>query len=143
MITLTLPFPPSDNHQYAHAKAGHVYLSPEVHRFRRAVDRAVQKQLGTPPLLRGRLAARVELSMPDQACRDVPNYAKALLDALTLAKVWVDDEQLDWFLMTRGRLIRGSGGHGGRCVVQIVQMHAEVEQLGLPGVEQAADMVPF
>lgn len=139
MISLTLPFPPSDNHYYSRAERGHVYLSDEARRFRRAVERCVVHQLGRPPLLRGRLAVQVELNMPDLATRDIPNYAKALLDALTLAKLWVDDEQLDWFLVTRGRVIRRTGA----CVLQVIETSPVVEQLGLPEVESVQDMVPF
>jgi crossover junction endodeoxyribonuclease RusA len=137
MLSLTLPFPPSDNHYYGVVQgpgARRLYLTKAALDFRKAVKRALHRQLGGPPRLAGRLAVRVELHVPDLVDRDVANYLKALCDALTLAGLWLDDEQIDWLQVRRGRLIRGSGGLGGQCLVDVVETRPAVVQLALDEV---------
>lgn len=132
VITLVLPFPPSINHYYGVVQrgpcAGKVYLLPAAITYRKRVNHAVAKQLGQDrPALMGRLAVKVELNEPDDGhTRDIPNYDKGLLDALTIAGVWGDDAQIDYFQVQRGRVIRG-----GRCVLQVVETSPAREQLSL------------
>lgn len=42
-----------------------------------------------------RLKVALWLTMPDNRRRDIDNAPKSLLDALTAARVWGDDEQVD------------------------------------------------
>lgn len=128
MIVLTLPFPPSANMYYRSVNkgpaAGRVLISEPGRKYRHTVAGELLAQIGRPPHLTGRLAVRLELNVPDLRRRDVKNHDKGLLDALTHAGLWIDDEQIDWFLVSRGRLIRG-----GRCVLQVLEIK--------PGCEQA------
>jgi crossover junction endodeoxyribonuclease RusA len=43
----------------------------------------------------GRVGVTMELYPPDRRKRDIDNYCKGPLDALTHAGVWEDDEQID------------------------------------------------
>lgn len=125
--------------EIASMQPARVFLTPATKGFRKAVENVMRKQIHPPPELAGRLAVQVELNMPDATGRDVTNYLKSLLDALTLAKLWRDDEQIDWCLVRRGPLMRGRG----QCTVQVVQTAVKPEQLGLPEVEAVSDMVQF
>lgn len=68
----------------------------------------------TNTLIGGRLAVKVTLCPPDRRKRDLDNYVKALLDALTHANVWADDEQIDRLVIERGEVVKG-----GKAVVTI------------------------
>lgn len=52
-------------------------------------------------MLSGRLHVRLSLCPPDLRRRDVDNFSKALLDALTHAGVWLDDSQIDLMTVIR------------------------------------------
>ena len=54
---------------------------------------------------------------PDRRKRDIDGYLKALLDSLTHAGVWLDDEQVDSIYITRGEVVKG-----GKAVVEILPM---------------------
>lgn len=110
---LTLPFPPSTNTYYRNlegrtviSKKGRqyradVYAVPDVHRAR----------LGA-----ARLSVVVDLYPPDKRRRDVDNYNKGLLDALTAAGVWDDDSQVRRLTVEMHDAVKG-----GRCVVRIMR----------------------
>ena len=55
---------------------------------------AIAWRAGRAPL-DGKLAVRVVAVAPDRRKRDLDNLLKATLDALTHAKVWHDDGQID------------------------------------------------
>ncbi len=116
MITLTLPWPPSTNTVWRNV-SGRVLLSRKGRQFRRDVGDSVGRQyMGLP--LEGRLAVTVTLLPPDRRKRDIDNHGgKALLDALTHAQVWLDDEQID-----RLTIVRGDNAKGGGCRVEIKEV---------------------
>ena len=90
-IELLLPWPPSVN-TYYRAFRGRNILSKRGREYR--VDAlAAIGPVDTP--LAGRLEVSLGLYPPDARRRDVDNYSKGVLDALTHAGVWVDDEQID------------------------------------------------
>ena len=104
-ITLELPFPPSVNHYWRHVLFGgsiRTIISKPGKIFRNAVIQAVKAQnMGL--MLAGRLSVRVILCPPDDRIRDVDNFGgKALLDALTHAGVWRDDNQVKRLTMEWG-----------------------------------------
>lgn len=45
--------------------------------------------------------------MPDRRRRDLDNILKALFDALTHAGLWLDDSQIDFISISRGRTLAG------------------------------------
>ncbi|MBY5984436.1 RusA family crossover junction endodeoxyribonuclease [Halomonas sp. DP5Y7-2] len=113
MITLTLPWPPSTNTVWRNVH-GRTLLSRKGRQFRKDVATAVAGQHHGEPLA-ARLSVVVTLLPPDRRKRDIDNHGgKALLDALTHAGIWLDDEQID-----RLTIIRGERLAGGQCLVEI------------------------
>ena len=116
MISLTLPWPPSTNTVWRNV-AGRVLLSRKGRQFRKDVAALVAEQWGGEPLAE-RLAVKVTLMAPDRRKRDIDNHGgKALLDAITHAGVWLDDEQID-----RLTIVRGENTKGGGCRVEIKEL---------------------
>lgn len=114
-IELILPFPPTINSYYAKTRGGNgVYISKKGRVFRDEVSRDFREQIGILPLnsslslpLSGRLFVEVTLFPPDKRRRDVDNYMKALLDALTICELWEDDSQIDQLFIYRGSVVKG------------------------------------
>lgn len=67
--------------------------------------------------LSGDLSIRVVLTPPDRRRRDIDNYHKAPLDALTKADVWDDDSQVKHM-----ETIMAEPERGGRCDIYIQPM---------------------
>ncbi len=44
------------------------------------------------------------MNAPNKTPRDIDNHAKAILDSMTHAGVWVDDEQVDILILVRGEI---------------------------------------
>lgn len=110
MIVLTLPYPPSVNRYWRSPNkgrlAGRTLISEEGRAYRAAALEALAcTDLG--PALTGRLRVEIVATMPDRRRRDLDNLLKPLLDALTHASVWLDDEQIDDLRITRGGVRRG------------------------------------
>jgi len=105
-IVLYLPWPPSVNDYYKMTRMGQRYLSKKVREFREQVEHSIQEQ--APDLvLEDPLFMEVYLFPPDRRKRDIDNYMKGLLDALTEARLWVDDSQIDQLHIYRGEVIKG------------------------------------
>ena len=114
LYLLVVPFPPTVNNYYDHVsrkitrgeKAGKVFTSKRISDaglvFRAEVARLSRLGHRTPPQLSGRLAIRAIAYPPDARARDLDNLGKALLDALTAARVILDDSQFDEFRVLRG-----------------------------------------
>lgn len=116
MTELTLPFPPTVNTYWRSARAGRgitVYISDKGKAFRRDVHICVL-QARANKKLSGRLSVEVELYPTDKRARDIDNCLKSLLDALTHAGVYLDDEQIDRLVVTRKEQVKG-----GMCRVMI------------------------
>ncbi|MFE1815605.1 RusA family crossover junction endodeoxyribonuclease [Metapseudomonas otitidis] len=108
MIEIELPWPPSVNSYWRHPNkgplAGRHLISAEGREYRKAV----LWQLAPMALsLSGRLAVTVECFPPDRRKRDLDNIAKGLLDAMTHAGAWGDDEQIDDLRIIRRGTIKG------------------------------------
>lgn len=111
MIALTLPFPPSLNTYYRHVvipvKSGKgrsvTLMSMAGRKYREAVKKIAT---GACACMSGPLRVCLDLYPPDRRARDLDNYAKAVLDALTLSGVWGDDAQIDELRIVRRTVVR-------------------------------------
>jgi len=115
-IEIYLPWPPTVNDYYGTRvvkKRQIRYIKAKGRKFREDIEAAVAEQVGYLHL-DDRLFVEVELFPPDDRRRDVDNYMKALLDAMTQAKIWEDDSQIDQLFIYRGVKCRG-----GKVVVKI------------------------
>lgn len=116
-MKISLPFPPSVNHYWRHILMGksiRALISKRGREYRDEALRACCVQHATNANINGRLAVTVHLCPPTRHKRDLDNYVKALLDALTHANVWGDDEQIDRLVIERGDVTSG-----GKAVVTI------------------------
>lgn len=129
-MQLVLPFPPSVNSYWRYgqlangvrrhmiSKRGRAYRSEVVALVQSQVHRA---QRGTVSGYVFPRSARLKVSMvlqpPDARTRDIDNFLKAPLDALTHAGVWVDDSQIDKLTVVRMPKVQG-----GRLVVTVDEL---------------------
>ncbi len=110
IISRVLPFPPSVNSYWRTvmrpAKGGRqrptVLVSDEGQAYQKTVFYETIGDRGC--VGNQRIALRILLEMPDRRRRDVDNYLKSLLDALTYARVWNDDSQIDLLIVERGQV---------------------------------------
>ena len=116
-IALILPYPPSCNHIWKRA-GNKMILDARAAAFRQKVFVLVnalrmRNFIPSEPFL-SKCAVMVEYNQPDKRRRDLDNGSKSLLDALTYAKIWMDDSQVELMLTYFGKPCRG-----GACRVLI------------------------
>lgn len=100
---LLLPYPPSVNRYWRYAN-GRAYVTAEGKSYKAAVLQCVGRR---PSPIADRVAIAINVYPPDRRARDIDNLLKALLDALTNAGVWVDDEQVDRIEIERREVVKG------------------------------------
>jgi len=105
-INLTTGFPPTINNYYAHTKRG-VYIRSKGKEYREEVACDVRVQIPQLVSIGYSIFLSVVLYPPDRRVRDLDNYMKSLLDALTKAGVWDDDSCIDQLHIYRGERVRG------------------------------------
>ena len=105
-IVLHLPWPPTINSYYKVTQHGQRYLDVKVREFRSAVELAVHEQCPTLDKLTEPLFMEVYLFPPDNRKRDLDNYMKGLLDALTEAGIWADDSLINQLHIYRGVTVK-------------------------------------
>ena len=104
MIALTLPLPPTINTYHGfHGKRR--YIKPAGVAFRQKVAEIVAE--AGFATLEGRISLFAAIHPADRRKQDIDNRAKSLQDALTLAGVWLDDEQIDELHLVRKEVIKG------------------------------------
>ncbi len=108
ICTLRLPFPPSVNHYWRHVQLGKrraTLISAAGRKYQTDVFAEVLLAKATAAVHpEGRVAVYVLLRMPDRRRRDIDNFLKSLLDAITSANVWRDDSQIDLLTIERGEV---------------------------------------
>lgn len=114
---LKLPWPPSVNTYWRHARGRH-YISKKGSEYRKLIIQLIQHQnldIKTP----SRLKISITANVPDRRRRDLDNLQKAVFDSLTHAGFMLDDEQIDDF-----RVRRGEREKGGSLDVTITELEA-------------------
>ena len=125
MLEIDLPWPPSVNHYWRSVPGKGVLISEEGRFYRAEVaDQVLIQRAGKR--LAGRLRVNIQAYPPDRRRRDLDNMLKAILDSLTHAGVWLDDQQIDDLRIVRRDL-------GGRVVVGV----SEVVARGAPSATAA------
>jgi crossover junction endodeoxyribonuclease RusA len=109
-IEILLPWPPSVNMYWRGIVIGgraRTLLSEKGNKYRQraASELLVQGLAGAG--LDGRFLVDIVLCGPTKARRDVDNFTKGIFDALTYARVWLDDSQVDDVRVTRGPVTKG------------------------------------
>ena len=100
-VTLRLPWPPSMNRIWR-AVGGRIVLSAAARAYAVKVTNALPRGHVEP--MRGRLTVWLWLSAPKNvATYDIANREKLLADCLTKNRIWLDDEQIDIWVLMRGR----------------------------------------
>lgn len=113
IIDVVFPFwPPSVNHAWRHV-GNRTLISAAGRDFRREIQKygtllRLEKKLPLESIL-GKLDVSIILYPPDSRRRDLDNYFKAPLDALTHAKVWGDDSQIKRLSDEWGDRVKGGG----------------------------------
>lgn len=104
-------------------------LTKDARMYRSEVAVALRKQLGTARIQPYRTPVQVdmELRAPDRRRRDVDNFSKGVLDALTHAQVWADDSLVDVLNIRRGPVIKG-----GAVVLLISALDPQADPLPVP-----------
>lgn len=105
-VVLYLPWPPTINSYYKVTQSGQRYLDKKVRVFRDHVLSCLEEQCPNLPKLEEPVFMEVYLFPPDRRKRDLDNYMKGLLDALTQAGLWIDDSLVDQLHIYRGEVIR-------------------------------------
>lgn len=103
MIALTLPWPPTTNHSH-YMNNGRRIVKKPVRDFREKVAEIVAE---AGVRAEGRLACFIALYPPSKARRDISNYQKQTEDALMLAGLFDDDEQIDFEAVIRKEVVKG------------------------------------
>lgn len=105
-----MPWPPTVNTYWRHkviGKLATVYISQAGQAYRKAVNISLMEHGVKTYQLEGDLRVEIEVFPPDRRKRDLDNLLKSLLDSLTHAQVWVDDNQISDLRIYRNPTIAG------------------------------------
>lgn len=96
--------PPTINHYYGQS-GKRKFISDAGKKFRAKVQEIVA-QAGHATI-EGRVMFAVSIHPSSKRKQDLDNRLKPLQDALTLAGVWIDDEQIDVLHVVRREVVKG------------------------------------
>lgn len=134
-MEIWMPWPPSTNSIWRNV-GRRTLLSKEARLYRNRARGELLAQGVANVRLGGRLAVRITLYPGDRRSFDIDNKLKALLDALTHSRVWLDDSQVDELLV-----VRGPRHDEARALVEIRMMEGSVDgssgEAGRGGVHDA------
>lgn len=120
MIEVTMPWPPSTNSIWRNV-GKRTLLSKEARVYRNRARGELLAQGAANTKLEGRLGVEVVLYPHNRQSFDIDNKLKALLDAMTHSRVWLDDSQVDEIRIRRAQERR----EGGQAVVVIWDLGSE------------------
>lgn len=101
-----LPYPPSVNGMWKPFR-NRIILTKRGRDYR---SQAIEKMKGLDlygESIDSNVSMSVTLNPPTLRRYDVDNYSKAILDSLTHAKFWIDDEQVQSLCVTKGEKVVG------------------------------------
>ena len=102
----TMPWAPSVNSCWMHTRFG-VKLSVRGRKYRTDAI-ALLDSLGlSNELIDSPVSMSIVLNPPSLRRYDVDNFSKSLLDALSHANFWIDDEQVNKLTISKGEKIKG------------------------------------
>jgi crossover junction endodeoxyribonuclease RusA len=105
---ITLPWPPSMNTYWRAVPMGNMarnILSRSGRLYRERAITAIKEAGAQEKVLSGRLSLGVMLCAPDRRLRDLDNFCKPILDALSHGKVYEDDFLIDKLRVVRGPIV--------------------------------------
>lgn len=101
-VFLELPMPPSVNEAWHHVEStGGKALTDEHRQFRTNVISNVRRVMRRDGPLLGRIECTLLLCFADRRRTDIDNRVKPTFDALTKAKAYADDSQIDRLVLER------------------------------------------
>ena len=103
-VSIYLDFPPTLNSYYTKTRNG-IFISRKGRLFRDSVIKEVSEQV-PDKFIDTQMLMQVTLFMPDKRERDLDNYMKALLDAMTHAHLIADDSLVDQLMIYRGEVVK-------------------------------------
>lgn len=118
-----LPFPPSVNGYWrAFVRGSRVaqIISEKGRNYAEAVEARMSELNLKDEKLTDRLNVKIVLHPPCKRNRDLDNYFKSTLDAITKSGFWVDDSQIDKLSMIRAEKIPQ-----GKIIVQVSRIEFE------------------
>lgn len=103
ILRFELPYPPSINHYYLRTENGFI-IGAKGRNYRRDTAYLLHKYRG----MCGdkRLAVTINVYPPDKRKRDIDNLLKCTLDSLQHAKIFNDDNQIDWLTIIRRDVVK-------------------------------------
>lgn len=102
---LKLPYPPSLNTYWRHARGRH-YIAEKGTRYRQHITELIRQQ-NLDISTTSRIRISITANPPDKRQRDLDNLPKAVFDSLTHAGFWKDDSQIDDMRISRGERVSG------------------------------------
>jgi crossover junction endodeoxyribonuclease RusA len=106
-VSVWLPWPPSVNHYWG-TRGKSRFIGAAGKAFRAAVV-AKWYAMREQGFGGARLKVSVTAFPPDRRKRDLDNILKAAFDALTHARAYEDDAQIDWLSVERGEVRKDAG----------------------------------
>ena len=108
-----LPFPPSVNSIWRVFQNRKI-ISAAGRKYRIKAIEQIKSQKVNQEALTQRLSVSIDFYPPDKRKRDLDNFNKAPLDALSHAGFWEDDSQIDRLVLTRKEVIKG-----GKLIIKV------------------------
>lgn len=102
----TMPYPPSVN-GYWKPFRNRIILSKRGREYRKDALESLSKQGLQGELIESNVIVSIILNPPSKRRYDVDNYCKGILDALTHAEFWRDDEQVYKLIISKGEKVKG------------------------------------
>lgn len=101
-----MPFPPSVNGYWRNFRNRQI-ISAKGRAYRKNAIKSIKDQGWYEEGVSGRLKVVIHLHPPSSHRRDVDNYSKAPLDALSHAGFWIDDSQVKILTIEMRNKIKG------------------------------------